>query len=62
VYKTILEHKYGKKVTNLYLVCIHPDNPYKTYERIEVPFLNNEIKELFDLRLNEVKEQTSKKD
>ena len=61
VYKTILEHKYGKKVTNLYLVCIHPDNPYKTYERIEVPFLNDEIKELFDLRLNEVKEQTIKK-
>lgn len=60
VYKTILEHKYGKKVTNLYLVCIHPDNPYKTYERIEVPFLNNEMKELFDLRLNEVKEQSSK--
>lgn len=60
VYKTILEHKYGKKVTNLYLVCIHPDNPYKTYERIEVPFLNNEIKELFDLRLNEVKEKTTK--
>jgi hypothetical protein len=60
VYKTILEHKYGKKITNLYLVCIHPDNPYKTYERIEVPFLNDEIKELFDLRLNEVKEQSSK--
>lgn len=60
VYKTILEHKYGKKVTNLYLVCIHPDNPYKTYERIEVPFLNNEMKELVELRLNEVKEQSSK--
>jgi len=43
-------------------VCIHPDNPYKTYERIEVPFLNSEIKELFDLRLNEVKEQSSKKE
>ena len=57
----MIEHKYGKKVTNLYLVCIHPDNPYKTYERIEVPFLNDEIKELFDLRLNEVKEQTIKK-
>jgi CRISPR/Cas system-associated exonuclease Cas4 (RecB family) len=60
VYKTILEHKYGKKITNLYLVCIHPDNPYKTYERIEVPFLNNEMKDLFELRLNEVREMTSK--
>ena len=62
MYKTILEHKYGKKVTNLYLVCIHPDNPYKTYERIEVPFLNDEIKKLFELRLSEVKEIATKKD
>lgn len=60
VYKTILEHKYGKKVTNLYLVCIHPDNPYKTYERIEVPFLTNEMKDLFELRLSEVREMSSK--
>ena len=30
VYKTILEHKYGKKVTDLYLVCIHPENIYKS--------------------------------
>ena len=54
VYKTILEHKYGKKVTNLYLVCMHPDNPYQTYDRIEVPFLNSEINDLFNLRLSEV--------
>jgi ATP-dependent exoDNAse (exonuclease V) beta subunit len=45
-YKTILEHKYGKKVTGLYLICIHPDNPCKNYERIEVPFLEKEIAEL----------------
>ena len=62
VYKNILEHKYGKTVTNLYLVCIHPDNPYKTYERIQVPFLDNEIKELFTLRLHEVQEIETKKD
>jgi hypothetical protein len=54
VYKTILEHKYGKQVTNLYLVCMHPDNPYQTYDRIEVPFLNSEISDLFNLRLSEV--------
>ena len=56
----ILNNKYGKKITNLYLVCIHPDNPYKTYERIEVPFLDNEIKDLFELRLKEVQEMKSK--
>jgi ATP-dependent exoDNAse (exonuclease V) beta subunit len=57
VYKTILEHKYDKKVTNLYLVCIHPDNAYKTYERIEVPFLNDEIEQLFQIRLTEVQKK-----
>ena len=46
MYKTILETKYGKKVTGLYLVRLHPNNVYKTYERIEVPFLDEEIGDL----------------
>jgi hypothetical protein len=54
VYKTILEHKYGKKVTDLYLVAIHPENQYKTYERIKVPFLDKELADLVKLRLQEV--------
>lgn len=54
VYKTILEKKYDKKVTGLYLVCLHPDNVYKNYERIEVPFLEKEMTDLFALRLLEV--------
>lgn len=54
VYKTILEHKYNKKVTGLYLVCLHPDNTYKTYQRIEVPILENEMKDLIKLRLSQV--------
>ncbi len=54
VYKMILEHKYGKTVTNLCLVCLHPDNSYKTYERIEVPFLETEMQDLIQLRLAEV--------
>ena len=49
-YKTILEHKYGKKVTGLYLVCMHPDNPNKSYDRIEVPFLEKEMENLFAYR------------
>jgi len=55
-YKTILEHKYGKKVTGLYLVCLHPDNPYKTYERIQVPFLEKEMEDLFEYRRQQVAE------
>ena len=49
-YKAILELKYNKKVTDLYLVCLHPDK--KNYERIKVVNLENEIVELFDERKN----------
>jgi ATP-dependent exoDNAse (exonuclease V) beta subunit len=61
-YKTILEHKYGKKVTDLYLVCIHPDNIYKTYDRIKVPFLEKEMKDLVKERMEEVNKIDSKND
>jgi len=54
MYKTILEHKYGKKVTGLYLVCLHPDNVYKNYQRIEVPVLENEMRDLVELRRSQV--------
>jgi len=50
IYKKILEDKYGKKITNLYLICLHPDNHNKSYQRIEVPVLEKEIQELFGER------------
>ena len=50
IYKRILETKYGKIVTKLCLVRIHPDNPDATYELLEVPFLEKEITDLFDQR------------
>jgi CRISPR/Cas system-associated exonuclease Cas4 (RecB family) len=46
MYKMILEEKYGQIVTGLYLVRLHPDNPYKTYDRIEVPILTEDIQAL----------------
>lgn len=46
-YRHILETKYGKKVTNLCLVRIHPDHPEKTYELHPVPILTTEMEELF---------------
>lgn len=61
VYKTILEHKYEKKVTDLYLVCMHPLNQYKNYQRIKVPFLDKEMKDLIQLRLAQVEENKNKK-
>jgi len=53
-YKAIIESKYGKKVTELYLVRLHPDAEEKTYELFPVPDMQSSIKELFDLRKKEI--------
>jgi len=53
-YKAILEAKYDKKITGLYLVRLHPDAEEKTYELIKVPDLSNYVEELFELRRNEL--------
>jgi hypothetical protein len=45
-----LEQKYGKKVRELYLVCLHPDNKNGSYQRIKVVDLQDEVRELFQLR------------
>ena len=42
-YKAIIEEKYGKKVTDLFLVCLHPDNNNKSYKRIKVVDLQSEV-------------------
>ena len=49
-YKRILERKYGKIVTDLYLVRLHPDAEEKNYELIKLPDLSKEIDELFEQR------------
>lgn len=54
MYKTILEHKYGKTVTGLYLVCLHPDYAYKTYERIPVPVLGAQMEALLEHRKRQI--------
>jgi ATP-dependent exoDNAse (exonuclease V) beta subunit len=48
-YRKILEDKYAKKVTNLCLVCLHPNK--ETYQRIEVPFLDKEMDSLFSQQI-----------
>jgi ATP-dependent exoDNAse (exonuclease V) beta subunit len=62
VYKTILEHKYGKKITGLYLVCLHPDYAYKTYERIAVPVLTKEMDDLLLHRAKQLLDKKKKRD
>jgi hypothetical protein len=52
MYKTLLELKYNKKVTELYLVRLHPDTEENTYELIAIPLLDQEINDLLKERMN----------
>ena len=47
-YKAILERKYGKQITSLYLVRLHPNNT--TFQLIKCADLSGEINELFEQR------------
>jgi len=49
-YKYMLEKNYGKKVTDMYLICLHPINYNKTYIRLKVPELPQELADLMKLR------------
>ena len=49
-YKWMIEKNYGKKVSDMYLVCLHPNNKNKSYLRFKVPDLQNEISNLMELR------------
>ena len=50
----ILERNYGKTITDLYLVRLHPDAEEKNYELIKLPDLSKEVKELFEERKKEI--------
>ena len=54
-YKAILEAKYNKVVVGLYLVCLHPENKNKNFQRIKVVNLQEEVNDLFNYRLNKLK-------
>lgn len=56
-YKAIIEKNYGKKVVNMCLVCLHPENKNNDFLRFEVPDLSSEIKALFEYRLLEIKDK-----
>ena len=58
--KYILESKYGKKITKMCLVCLHPNNASKTYEVHEVQNLEKEIADLMELRRQQVEEEKTK--
>ena len=54
-YKYILEKNYGKKINGMYLVCLHPNNKNKSYIRLKVSDLSNEVNDLMNERLNNIK-------
>ena len=45
-----MEKNYGEKIKDMYLVCLHPNNENKSYQRIKVLDLQKEVKDLFNLR------------
>ena len=49
-YKYLLEKNYGKKIKEMYLVCLHPNNNNKSYQRIKVNDMKKEIDDLMELR------------
>ena len=49
-YKYLLEKNYGKKIKEMYLVCLHPNNDNKSYQRIKVNDMKKEIDDLMALR------------
>ena len=49
-YKAILERCYGKRVTDLFLVCLHPNNANGSYQCIRVVDLQAEVAALFEQR------------
>jgi hypothetical protein len=54
-YKAILERCYGKRVTDLFLVCLHPDNKNGSYQCIRVVDLQAEVATLFEERAKTLK-------
>ena len=52
IYKYIIEKNYGKKIKELCLICLHPNNKNNSYIKIDVPILEIEINDLMNLRLN----------
>ena len=49
IYKYILQTKYGKTITDLYLIVLHPDA--KNFQRIKLPNIQDEVDELFKERI-----------
>ncbi len=55
MYKFILEKNYKKKISGMFLVCLHPNNANQSFIRLDVPVLGKEMESLIELRLQSLK-------
>lgn len=53
VYRWFLETYYGLKISDMYLIILHPDN--KNYRRMQLNRLDDEVAEMMNARLRAVK-------
>jgi hypothetical protein len=51
IYKYILQSKYGKTISDLYLIVLHPEA--QNYQRIKLPDLQTEVSALFEERIQQ---------
>lgn len=49
-YKALLEKNYGVRIKDMFLVCMHPNNANKSYIKLQVREMPDEIRKLFQLR------------
>ncbi len=54
LYRIILEKFYGKKIKEMFLVVLHPNNKNNKYKKIEVEVMDKEANLLLDYRKNEL--------
>ena len=48
IYKYIIEKNYNKKIKDMYLVVLHPENKLQNYEKIKVVDMQSRVKKLLD--------------
>ena len=51
---SLIEKNYGRTVSGMYLVCLHPNNKNKNYRRIKVCDLTQEVNDLMEIRLKSI--------
>jgi len=50
MYRRILEKFYNKKVKDMFLIVLHPDNDFGKFMKIDIPKMDNEIDLILDQR------------